>query len=63
MFICICNAIDDQRVDQAIRDGHDTAEAIHAALGTQPQCCKCFEIMDDMAWRAKGDLTTIIAAE
>jgi len=48
MYICICNAINDQQVSQAIGRGCATPLDIYAECGTEPQCGRCMERMWEM---------------
>ena len=41
MFICICNALTEKQVDDAIDNGAHSAEQVYAAHGCAPQCGKC----------------------
>ena len=41
MYVCICNAITDREIDQAIADGHGSVDAIYRACGVAPQCGTC----------------------
>ncbi|WP_029009662.1 (2Fe-2S)-binding protein [Azospirillum halopraeferens] len=42
MYVCICNALTERRVRQAVRDRRpDSVAAVYAACGVTPQCGKC----------------------
>ena len=41
MYICICNALSDKRVRQAIDNGARTPVEVYRALGGRPQCGQC----------------------
>ncbi|MGQ9371224.1 (2Fe-2S)-binding protein [Azospirillum sp. ST 5-10] len=42
MYVCICNALPERRIRQAIRD-HQPADVagVYAACGVAPRCGKC----------------------
>lgn len=50
MYVCICNAICDKTVGQAISDGHSEPDSVYAACGVKPQCGKCAETIEEMIW-------------
>ncbi|MEQ8164832.1 MAG: (2Fe-2S)-binding protein [Alphaproteobacteria bacterium] len=41
MYVCLCNAIKDQHIEAAIRDGADSVSAVHHRLGSTPSCRSC----------------------
>ena len=42
MYVCICNALTERRVRQAVRDHRpDSVAAVYAACGVAPRCGKC----------------------
>jgi bacterioferritin-associated ferredoxin len=41
MFICICNAITDQQISDASRNGATTVAEAYQALGAQICCGQC----------------------
>lgn len=71
MYLCICNALRSTDVAEAADNGAEEVEAVHAFHGTQPQCGKCRdgieEYLCDRAWGGQGcggcQDTDIIAAE
>lgn len=48
MYVCICNAITDGEIDQAIASGHSSVEQIYQACGVTPQCGTCRDEITDM---------------
>ena len=48
MYICICNAIRDNELEDAARKVGGTAHDIYRALGCTPQCGQCLEDADDV---------------
>lgn len=44
MYVCVCNAVTDKAIKQAVKKGHDSLEAIQKELGigTCCGCCKPF---------------------
>ena len=42
MYVCICNALTENRVRHAVRTHRpDTVRDVYAACGVAPQCGKC----------------------
>jgi bacterioferritin-associated ferredoxin len=41
MYLCLCNAISDAQVEQAVRDGALRPREIYARCGGQAQCGRC----------------------
>ena len=41
MYLCLCNAISDAQVEQAVRDGASRPREIYARCGGQAQCGRC----------------------
>jgi bacterioferritin-associated ferredoxin len=41
MFVCLCNALDDRQVRQAVRDGAHRPREVYAACGCRAQCGGC----------------------
>jgi bacterioferritin-associated ferredoxin len=41
MYICICGAVTDHQIRDAVRDGAHTLEALRSRLGVASQCGKC----------------------
>jgi len=45
MHVCICNALPERKVHQALRAGVRTAEGVYAHHGCDVQCGKCLPAM------------------
>lgn len=43
MYICICNAITDSQVKQAVADGAHTMPALQEKLGVATNCGRCHD--------------------
>ncbi len=41
MYVCTCNGVRERDVEAAIARGARKPPAVHAACGTEPQCCRC----------------------
>ena len=41
MIVCICNAIRENDIRDAARNGLSDVEEIYEALGHEPNCCQC----------------------
>lgn len=48
MFVCICNAICDRRVGEAIDTGCSTADEVYSACGAEPKCRTCSDMIETM---------------
>lgn len=48
MYICICNAICDKSINQAIDDGSGKVSEVYAACGAKPQCGACKNDIKEM---------------
>lgn len=48
MYICICNAVSDTRINAAIAKGNTCACAVYKECGVRPQCGKCKETIEEM---------------
>lgn len=48
MYVCICNAVCDKRIQEAISAGHADADSVYAHCGVQPRCRSCSETIEEM---------------
>lgn len=49
MYVCICNALNEKKVNQALDNGASTPAGIFRHHEAQVQCGKCVPMMRDMA--------------
>jgi bacterioferritin-associated ferredoxin len=50
MYICICNALTERQVDQAVSQGARRADEVYTQHGCSVQCGKCVrEVKDKLA--------------
>ena len=63
MYLCICNAISDRRVRDAVAAGARDWVAVHAHAGCQPNCGKCAADISDEIIKPAADLRTPPAPE
>ena len=47
MFVCICNAINERQVTEAVDAGAGSALEVYAHWGCAPQCGKCLNVMGE----------------
>ena len=47
MYLCICKAVSDQQIRQAIREGVRTVGEISTRFGAGTECGKCLESMSE----------------
>ena len=44
MYVCICKAVTDTQIKQAIHDGAHSLRKIRNELGAMSQCGKCYSL-------------------
>lgn len=62
MYLCICNAISDRRVRDAVAAGARDWVAVHAHAGCQPNCGQCATDINDEIGKSVAPLVTQLAA-
>jgi bacterioferritin-associated ferredoxin len=53
MFVCNCNGIRCREVEEAIRSGARTPQAVHRRHGCKAQCGRCIPEIADRIRKAK----------
>lgn len=48
MFICICNAVNQSRIEDAIAAGHGCVDSVYAACGVTPKCRCCADAIESI---------------
>ena len=43
MYVCICNAVSDQQIKDAVASGHEDLQSIQNQLGAATGCGTCVE--------------------
>ena len=51
MFVCLCGAVNDTEIRDAIRSGAHTADDVGQACGAGVQCGKCRTMIESMIVR------------
>ncbi|WP_142850031.1 bacterioferritin-associated ferredoxin [Telmatospirillum sp. J64-1] len=51
MIVCVCNNLNEKKVNQAIGAGACSAAQVFKHTGTRPQCGRCLTHMRDMLVR------------
>ncbi|MBE0363072.1 bacterioferritin-associated ferredoxin [Pseudoalteromonas ulvae UL12] len=41
MYVCICHAVTDKKINQAVNEGVQTMRELRSCLGVGSQCGKC----------------------
>lgn len=41
MYVCVCNAVTDKAIQQAVQQGHQSFEAIQGELSVDTCCGRC----------------------
>lgn len=65
MYICICNAVCDKSIQNAITEGNRCSDSVYKACGVEPQCGCCRDEIEDMIESHEQGLAgaTLMAAE
>lgn len=53
MYVCLCHAVTDHQIRDAIQDGHTTADAIMNATRAGTGCGSCIDEIMEMAARGQ----------
>ncbi len=48
MIVCVCKCISDREVRDAVRNGHDSVDALGACLGVGTGCGSCVEFAGEL---------------
>lgn len=63
MFVCICRAINEKKINRTIDNGAVTAKQVYCALGVKPKCGKCRadiqEMIDNVLRNRLGVIPTV----
>lgn len=62
MYICICNALSDRELKDAVAQGHGCVDDVYRACGAERQCGSCAEDIAEMM-RDHRDETWTVADE
>lgn len=54
MFVCLCEAVNDRTVEEAIAHGARTVHAIGEACGAGTNCGGCRPLLEEMLKEATG---------
>lgn len=41
MYLCVCHALNDRRVREAVENGGGTVGSVFRSLGIKPRCTRC----------------------
>ncbi len=63
MFVCICNAVNQATIANAINEGHATADSVYSACGVKPKCRKCSVLIEDMIVETHGPILQAAASQ
>jgi bacterioferritin-associated ferredoxin len=56
MYVCICAAVSDRQIKQAVREGARSVDQLAACLGVGTVCGCCREIAQDIVLEASAPL-------
>jgi bacterioferritin-associated ferredoxin len=48
MYVCICNAVAESAISEAVADGASSLEALRARLGVGAGCGSCDQVVESM---------------
>ena len=51
MYICICNALSDSELKDAVAQGHGCVDDVYRACGAERQCGSCADHIAEMMRR------------
>ena len=54
MYVCICNGLNERKVNEALTGGAVTVSRIYKHFGCAAKCGKCVPVMRDMLESFKG---------
>jgi bacterioferritin-associated ferredoxin len=57
MIVCVCNRLNEARIEAAIRRGAETADEVYAGCGVERNCGRCQETIEDMLDEAHAQLS------
>lgn len=55
MYVCVCNAVTDGQINQAIEQGADSFKALRHTLGVATECGRCAECVKECLKKAHTD--------
>ncbi len=55
MYICVCNAVTDTQIRDAVSDGAATLDEVRSLLGVASKCGKCACLADTVINESMGD--------
>lgn len=58
MYVCICNAVTERHIGQAVREGASTLRELRVRLGVAGECGRCASCARDCLRSALGEQTT-----
>lgn len=53
MYVCICNALTETQVEEALASGVSSISAVYECLGCKPQCGRCCQEIKSKLRRAQ----------
>lgn len=56
MFVCLCKAVRDHTIEDAVRQGARTLEAVSAASGAGSVCGTCLPLVEEIVREALASL-------
>jgi len=54
MYVCICSAVTERQISQAVQNGADTLKALRSSLGVCGACCKCAGDIRELIGKSLG---------
>lgn len=57
MYICVCNAVTERQIHQAVQDGASTVKHLKETLGVGNECASCVTCAKNCIKDAKAEAT------
>lgn len=54
MYVCICHAVTDSQIREAVAAGHDSLKSLRTHLGVASECGRCARCASDLVKSCKG---------
>lgn len=58
MYVCVCNAVTERHIDEAVRQGSSTLRHLRQELGVTAECGRCAVCARDCLRAALGERTS-----
>ncbi|AIY63787.1 MAG: bacterioferritin-associated ferredoxin [Pseudoalteromonas spongiae] len=63
MYVCICHAVTEKQIKQAVTDGMDSMRDVRGCLGVGSQCGKCVCHAKDVITQSQQELAIKVSVD